>query len=229
METERMRAAVEPLVRCRIEQGLELLFRQAEPEAVAKLTALVLLLTQWAPRMNLTGHRDPLEITNRLVLDAAALAAAIPELEAATDLADLGSGAGFPGLPIAILHPALTVHLVEARQKRHHFQREARRQLGLEQVVPVLGRSDAVAVHPSSVVVAQAMTEPTAALAAMRPWARPGGLLILPASDAAERPELPGRDGDFDGPLERRTYHVPMSDVHRQIWLVRIRNRTGLC
>ena len=207
-------------IRERIDRGLSALFgpNQIEPGQALQLTRLVFLLAKWAPRMNLTGHRDPLDITSRLVLDAAALVASLPELGAASDLADLGSGAGFPGLPIAILHPHLRVFLVESRQKRHHFQREARRQLDLEQVIPVLGRSDAVSVRACDIVIAQAMAQPEKALANMRPWARAGGLLVLPAAQDAERPSAAA----LGSPLERRIYSVPLSDVSRQLWIARL-------
>ncbi len=205
-------------VRERIESGLVEIFGSFESHHADQLTRLVSLLSEWAPRMNLTGHRDPMDIASRLVLDAAALVHCLPELDRATDLADLGSGAGFPGLPIAILRPQLSVSLVESRQKRHHFQREARRQLGLERVTPILGRSDEIETRPSDVVVAQAMTQPERALASMRRWARAGGILVLPAAEMAERPRL----ADIDAPLDRRSYRVPFTGVSRQLWVARV-------
>jgi 16S rRNA (guanine527-N7)-methyltransferase len=219
--SERRAESIDPApIRARIHQGLERIFGAdgLELAQTEKLTQLVFLLAQWAPRMNLTGHRDPMEITSRLVLDAAALVGALPELGSASDLADLGSGAGFPGLPIAILRPHLRVYLVDSRQNRHHFQREARRQLGLDQVSPLLGRSDAIEVHPCDVVVAQAMAQPDTALAQMQAWARPGGLLVLPASSEASTPAIPD---SRSGP-ERRTYRVPLTSVHRQLWVARL-------
>lgn len=205
-------------VRHRLEAGLGEIFGADAPSgSLDQLTRLVLLLAQWAPRMNLTGHRDPIEMADRLVLDAAALVACLPELTQATRLADLGSGAGFPGLPIAILRPSLEVLLVESRQKRNHFQREARRQLHLERVRPLLGRSEQLEPVACDVVIAQAMTQPEEALAQMRPWAHPAGLLVLPASDRAEQPTIPAAAS-----IERRLYHVPFTGVHRQLWLVRL-------
>lgn len=225
MPDGRKRPLDQALIRDRIDRGLEAIFGSSSgagehrAEQADRLTRLVILLAQWAPRMNLTGHRDPLDITSRLVLDAAALVGSLPELEGASDLADLGSGAGFPGLPIAILCPHLRVFLVESRQKRHHFQREARRHLGLEQVTPILGRSDEVAVHPCDVVVAQAMAQPEAALASMRTWARAGAVLVLPAAEDADRPSAPD---DTAGALERRSYRVPLTGVSRQLWIARV-------
>ena len=205
-------------IRDRIERGLEELQGVVDSRAVEQLTRLVVLLAQWASRMNLTGHRDPLDMTSRLVLDAAALARALPELDAALRLADLGSGAGFPGLPIAILHPHLAVQLVESRQKRHHFQREARRQLDLRNVTPILGRADEVEVSPCEVVVAQAMTLPDQAIASMQRWLRAGGILVLPASERAERPEAML---ELELAFERRSYRVPFAGITRQLWIAR--------
>lgn len=208
---------LESEIRLRIEAGLVEIFGAADPVQSDQLSRLVILLAQWAPRMNLTGHRDPLEMTDRLVLDAAALVESLPELAQARRLADLGSGAGFPGLPIAILRPSLEVLLVESRQKRNHFQREARRQLDLEKVRPLLGRSEQLTPLPCDVVIAQAMTQPEEALAHMRPWAESAGLLVLPASDRAEQPSIPAAAS-----IERRRYQVPFTGVHRQLWLVRL-------
>lgn len=221
---ERDGESIDPApIRERVQKGLDQIFGpdSAESAQTDPLTQLVLLLARWAPRMNLTGHRDPLEMTSRLVLDAAALVAALPELDCVSDLADLGSGAGFPGLPIAILRPHLGVYLVDSRQRRHHFQREVRRTLGLTRVEPRLGRSDQIERRPCDVVVAQAMAQPEEAFAMMEQWARPGGLLVIPASDRAD-PTVLLRAGSQRGqPTECRRYRVPVADVDRQLWILR--------
>lgn len=201
-----------------IEAGLSELSILNAGEAARKLTRLVVLVSEWAGRISLTGHRDPLELAGRLVLDAVALSKAIPELGEATSLADLGSGIGFPGFPMAILHPNLDVHLVESRLKRHHLQRELRRQLELTRVNPILGRSDRVEAHISDIVVAQAMTKPNEALKLMQSWARPGGLVALPAADSAVSLEL--SQGYCD--LELREYRVPASGRIRRLWVARV-------
>jgi 16S rRNA (guanine527-N7)-methyltransferase len=212
------RDQVEIAVFSLIDRGLTELAAAATPEQVTQLTKLVVLVSEWAGRISLTGHRDPLEMAGRLVLDAAALSKALPELDTASCLADLGSGVGFPGLPIAILRPNLEVTLVESRLKRHHLQREIRRRLDLTRVIPVLGRSNEVEVRPSEVVVAQAMTQPSRALELMRPWARPGGLVALPASESSKRPDLPM---DFEN-LSLREYRVPLTGLDRKLWVARV-------
>lgn len=209
------RQEIESAVYSLIESGLAELDAQADPRQISQLSRLVMLVSEWAGRISLTGHRDPFEMAGRLVLDAAALSKALPELDTASRLADLGSGVGFPGLPIAILRPDLEVVLVESRLKRHHLQRESRRQLNLTRVIPVLGRSDEVDVRLADVVVAQAMAQPRQALEQMRRWVRPGGWVALPASEDSDRPELP--DG-FEN-LELREYRVPETGRERKLWV----------
>jgi 16S rRNA (guanine527-N7)-methyltransferase len=202
-----------------LERGLSALGLEADSERVRQLAELVFLLSHWVQRINLTGHRDPVEMTGRLVLDAVALSCALPELASASDLADLGSGAGFPGLPLAILHPQLDVHLVDSRLKRNHFQREARRKLRLSRVHSILGRSDRVDPVRCDIVVAQAMARPERALELMIPWAKPKGLIVLPASQDADEPTCPAPLGE----IERRQYTVPETHTRRTLWLARLR------
>lgn len=204
-------------VRALFERGLTDLGLVQTGEQIDQLSDLTLILDAWAQRINLTGHRGPLEIAQNLVLDAISLSASIPELGNASRLADLGSGAGFPGLPIAILNPELEVALVDSRLKRNHFQKAARRELGLSRVTPMLGRSDEIESVSCDVVVAQAMTRPEVALELMMQWAAPGALIALPASEAATTPDAPG--GAVM--LEERAYRVPISMTHRRIWLFR--------
>jgi 16S rRNA (guanine527-N7)-methyltransferase len=148
----------------------------------------------------------------RLILDAVALSARLPEVPS---LVDLGSGAGFPGLPIAVLHPGCSLLLVEAREKRHHFQRAALRELGLANVEAVLGRAERLAPRPRAAVIAQAVAEPSKALEWMLPWAEPGGWLAIPGG---ERPPEVG-SSPFLGPGRVIVYRVPCGGPPRTLWL----------
>jgi 16S rRNA (guanine527-N7)-methyltransferase len=183
---------------------------------VTPLRTLADLLSSWAARMNLTGHRTPDAIARRLILDALALGQALPVGEPAS-LADLGSGAGFPGLPLAICWPGCRVSLVEARERRHHFQRSAVRTLGLVNAEPRRGRIEELPPEPHQVVVAQALARPEQAVAWMLPWVAPGGWLVLPRT--AEAPPI-----DALAELEEpRTvpYRVPVGGPDRSLWMAR--------
>jgi 16S rRNA (guanine527-N7)-methyltransferase len=194
--------------------GLEEL--SLDPDLAAPLATLCELLARWAARMNLTGHRTPEAIAQRLVLDALALGAALP-LDAPDRLADLGSGAGFPGLPLAIRWPTCRVTLVEARERRHHFQRAAIRMLGLPHVKPRRGRLEDLAPDPHAVVVAQALAQADQAVAWMLPWVSPGGWIVLPRS--ADAPPLAAPPGLEDA--RTVSYRVPLGGPDRTVWLAR--------
>ncbi len=174
-------------------EGLAELGLSADSGALDRWEKLARLLDRWSERINLTGHRGAIAIAERLLLESAALGQVLPTAET---IADLGSGAGIPGLPLAISRPECSVRLVESRERRHHFQRAAIRELGLDNAVALLGRAEEIEVQPSQGVVAQAMAHPDRALGWMRPWAGPGGWLALatvPGTELSHPDLLPGR------------------------------------
>ncbi len=201
-----------------VEQGLESIGLDASPAIRERLVRFSELVASWAPRVQLTGIRGADAIASRLVLDAAALwAAARSVLDGARRLVDLGTGAGFPGIPIAILNAEtgeLSVTLVESREKRSHFLRAALRELHLARVEIRRGRAESLDPTSADAVVAQAVAPPADALALMRPWCRSGGRLLLPC--AYPRPVFSPPDGVcFDRWID---YRVPLGGPRRSLW-----------
>lgn len=164
--------------------------------------------------MNLTAHGDAEAVVRRLILDALALDAQLPEVPS---MVDLGSGAGFPGLPIALRHPEREVMLVESRERRHHFQRAAIRELGIGNVVLRRGRVERLPPEPHPLVTAQALSSPRQAVVWMLSWAEPAGTLALPLSVDQEPP------GSIEGIVEASVipYSVPLGGPRRVVWLAR--------
>lgn len=182
------------------------------------LLQLCELLAVWNLQSNLAGHKSISEIVSGVCADAIALARVLP---VAAGVADLGSGAGFPGIPLAILRPTATVVLVEARERRHHFQKAAQRQLGLANLLPVLGRAELLPAHPQPIATAQAMAEPAQVVQWLAPWTQPGGLLCVPLSVAAQPKDWALPDGV--APLEVRRYSVLPEGRERLLWIGRKR------
>ncbi len=185
--------------------------------ALPGLVQLAELLAGWAPRLNLTAHRGAAAIAGRLLLDAVALGAQIPESPPAS-LVDIGSGAGIPGLPLALIWPSCRITLIEARERRHHFQRTAIRALGLRNVDAKLGRAEELPPAPRAAVIAQAVAPPETVLEWMARWADATSWLVLPQSE--DQPP-------FDPPpvvfhVETRSYRVPVSGTNRRVWLGRL-------
>jgi 16S rRNA (guanine527-N7)-methyltransferase len=99
-------------------------------ETQDRLEALVTTLGRWQKAINLVGRGTLGDIWTRHILDSAQLAGLIPQ--AARTLADLGSGAGFPGLVVAALRPDLDVTLIEVDARKAAFLGEAARRMSLK-------------------------------------------------------------------------------------------------
>lgn len=101
-----------------------------DARAVAQFEAYLTLLLKWNARINLTATREPEEIVRRHFVESIFAAGQIPKKT--KTLLDFGSGAGFPGIPIAICRPAIGVTLTESQGKKAAFLREAVRTLELK-------------------------------------------------------------------------------------------------
>lgn len=99
-----------------------------DPTLAGPLARYLALMLRWNAAYNLTAIRDPREMVTKHLLDSLAMA---PALAGLPTLADLGTGPGLPGIPLAIATPGLRVTLVESNGKKARFMREALRQLGL--------------------------------------------------------------------------------------------------
>lgn len=117
------------------------LIRPLEPEQLHKLELHLALLLRWNARISLTAIRDPQEIARRHFGESLFAGEQLNPASGDT-LADLGSGAGFPGLPIAVLFSQLEVTLIESQQKKVAFLREALRTLELKNASVHQGRAE---------------------------------------------------------------------------------------
>ena len=98
------------------------------------------LLSRWNATYNLTAIRDPHEMLVKHLLDSLAMQAHVTGIKT---LADLGTGPGLPGIPLAIATPSLHVTLVESNGKKARFLREVGRQLKLGNITVVESRIEA--------------------------------------------------------------------------------------
>jgi 16S rRNA (guanine527-N7)-methyltransferase len=99
------------------------------PETLGCFEQYLQLLLRWNARTNLTAIRDEDGILRRHFAESIAAARALPD--GITSLLDYGSGAGFPGIPIALCRPEIQVTLAESQGKKAAFLREAARTLGI--------------------------------------------------------------------------------------------------
>lgn len=106
---------------------------------VGQLLALVGELVEWNGRFNLTAIREPADIVHKHILDSLAVTPWI----AGARIADVGTGAGFPGLPLAVMNPTRHFTLIESTGKKARFVEHAARTLGLANVEVVTARAEA--------------------------------------------------------------------------------------
>lgn len=142
-------------------------------------------IARWNAKMDLTAASDADELVDLFVADAAVLAA---HAEPGARWVDVGSGAGAPGLMLAILAPQLSLTLVEPKRRRVAFLRTVVGELGLRNVRVIASRSDALAGDCADVAVSRATLAPP-------DWLREGARLaprvwVLLAKEPA--PELEG-------------------------------------
>jgi len=105
---------------------------------VLQIQDYIRILLAWNDKVNLTAIRDPLEILYRHFCECMFAGLSVP-LEKGR-LADVGTGAGFPGLPLKILRPGLQVFLVESNLKKATFLAEVIRELGLREAQVLVRR-----------------------------------------------------------------------------------------
>jgi 16S rRNA (guanine527-N7)-methyltransferase len=117
----------EPL-RQRLRAGLKVLGLELDDSVVERQLDYLDLLLRWNAAYNLTAVRDAGDMVTRHLLDSLAV---LPHVQG-ENLADLGTGAGLPGIPLALAKPGLAVRLVDSNGKKARFLREAVRQLKLE-------------------------------------------------------------------------------------------------
>ena len=115
------------------------------------------LLLRWNEKVNLTAIRDPLEILYRHFCESMYGAVVIPVEKCR--LADVGSGGGFPGIPLKIIRPELDLYLVESNVKKATFLTEVVRELGLREVRVLVSRYEELheEIAPVDVVCSRAV------------------------------------------------------------------------
>jgi 16S rRNA (guanine527-N7)-methyltransferase len=119
-------------------QGIELLGLILLPSQIQQLLDYLTLLTKWNKAYNLTAVRDPLQMVTRHLLDSLAI---LPFL-AGQRIIDIGTGAGLPGIPLAIVDPQRAYCLLDSNGKKIRFLQQVVVQLGLKNVVLVEDRAE---------------------------------------------------------------------------------------
>lgn len=139
-----------------LQAGLAELGCTLEAATQDRLLAYLALLSKWNRVYNLTAVHDTRRMLTQHLFDSLAV---LPYIDA-NSLLDVGSGAGLPGIPLAVARPSLAVTLLEASQKKAAFLQQAVIELGLDNVTVVQGRAQDY--HPARLfpcIISRALTE----------------------------------------------------------------------
>jgi 16S rRNA (guanine527-N7)-methyltransferase len=151
--------------------------RPLSADQLGKLQLFLDLLLKWNAKINLTALRTPEEIVRRHFGESLFTGEHL-QSEAGSEVADFGTGAGFPGLPIAILRPDWKLILIESQQKKSTFLREVIRKLGITNATVHADRAENLDTK-SRIVTMRAVEKFESALAVAASLVAPGGQLAL--------------------------------------------------
>lgn len=151
---------------------------EVTPEAVRDFARFADMLELWSRRVNLLSCGSSRELIDRHFLDSLAAGALLPPGGLTVDL---GSGAGFPGVPLAIVRRDRRFVLVESRQRRASFLAEVRRTLGLGNIEVLRGRAESPPdrfAHTATAVVSRAVWPDERLLEAAAEWLADDGVVL---------------------------------------------------
>jgi 16S rRNA (guanine527-N7)-methyltransferase len=204
-------------------EGAETFGIRLNVEQVAAFDLYLRELLKWNQKINLTAIRSEKGIILKHFLDSLSV---YPYLTKTTSLLDIGSGAGFPGIPLRIVHPSLEITLIDSVRKKIDFQRHIIRMLDLKGMEAIHGRIQDKEILQSmtgrfDAVISRAFSDLQTLLVLAFPFLKPGGVIL------AMKGEL---DEEEIGPLlnrERARYRLqgttsfvlPKSSFKRSILL----------
>jgi len=173
-----------------LHEGIVALGLTLTTEVEARLMAYLRLMAKWNRTYNLTAIRDEAEMVSHHLLDSLTM---VPFVQGLDSLADVGSGAGLPGIPLAVVCPGLKVTSIETVEKKVAFQQQAKIELKLNNFA-VLGARVEKTQGQFAAVTSRAFAE----LADFVNWSghllQPGGHLlamkgVYPEDEIARLPE----------------------------------------
>ena len=199
-------------LRNRLTEGAAAVGVHLSPAQAEQLLALADLLLDWNTRVNLTAIRDLRGVVDRHLVDSLAV---VPHLVPGS-LVDVGAGAGFPGLPIALVRPDVSVTLLESIHKKSAFTRSVILTLAIPATACTARLEDWARDAPRQAnAVSRATFAPLEWLRRGAPLLGPGGVLMAMTTPAEPDPLPPG-----GSTFERHHYSLP-DGTPRVLWRLR--------
>lgn len=170
-------------LRDQLELGLSGLQLSLDSRQVDKLLAYLSLLQRWNRAYNLTAIDQPAEMVARHLLDSLSI---LPWLQG-HEVLDAGTGAGLPGVPLAIARPEVHFRLVDSNGKKVRFLRQVRRELDLPNIEPIQARLESLTLDPPPDLLTARALAPLARLVEWHGrWLEQGATLLAMKAQLAE-------------------------------------------
>jgi len=185
-------------------------------------------LKKWNKAYNLTGLKKDEDIVIKHFLDSLLYLKAMPD--GAIKVADIGSGAGFPGIPIKIVRPEIEMYLIEPTGKKCIFLRNIIRQIDLKKIEVIEKRVEEIQVNqglssPVDIAITRALFNIKEFIKKASHIVKQGGILILSKGPKAKE-ELKALK---DIPYDLLTINLPLSEIKRYLIIVRINDQVLNC
>ncbi len=210
--------------------GAQALEIHVDSDQVDKFTTHAMELAKWNRKINLTAITDPVEVAVKHFLDSMAPDFMIPWN---ASLLDIGSGGGFPGIPLKILKPSLSVTLIDASRKKVSFLKHLIRILGLENIEAFHVRAEefsqqALFAGPFNAIISRALSSTPEFVLMALPLLDKNGIIIAMKGKRSEadieavRSLIPKKTGIGDEnqaeiELRLKTYTLPYLKLERTI------------
>lgn len=198
-----------------LRRGIRELGLPAVEGQIASFMTYLAELSKWNRAYNLTALSSPGDIIIKHFLDSLLFGKVLPRY--VRTLADVGSGAGFPGIPLKIVCPALKIYLIEPTQKKALFLKHICSILGLQGVDVINKRIEAVDRLKVDAAVTRALFSAGDFLKKAGGILNAGGILVL-----SKGPKVSGElKGIGPGMVSRLEFRLPFTDVIRHLVVIR--------
>lgn len=205
------------------EYGISLASHQVN--AFGKYSALI---KEWNEKINLTAIEDDREIVIKHHIDSMSIIPYIKNKGKGLSLIDIGSGAGFPGIPLRIAFEGLTVTLLDSLEKRVKFLNEVLKELGMDNIAAVHGRAEDYGIKENyresfDIATARAVASLPVLSEYCLPFVKTGGVFIAMKGSSTEEVNASSKalqilGGEIEAVEE---FTLPFSDIKRNIIIVK--------
>jgi 16S rRNA (guanine527-N7)-methyltransferase len=206
-------------------EGARKLGIEIDESAAAQFSIHALELVKWSRKINLTSITHPRDIAVKHFLDSLAPVEIIPEN---ARLLDIGSGGGFPGIPLKILKPSLSVLLIDSVRKKTNFLKHVLRTLKLERIEARQVRAENLPEDPAfsnsfDVVISRALSSLDLFVKTAMPLLTAHGAIIAMKGEVnqIELDKLRSDASKDCYPVEVKNYRLPSIHAQRSIVIIR--------